>query len=259
MLIAGTPEFILFTFILMRISGFILLNPVLGRRNLPGTAKAGFILVVSLITFQIASGNIVDLDIKSPIIYVLYLIKEFLVGFVLGFTMYLFDFAITFAGSVIDFQMGMTMSTVYDAQNGTQVALTGKILQIYFLLLFFAVDGHLVLMNLIVTSAEIVPYGQVALGPEVARGVLDIFTECVSLAVKLAFPIIAIEFIVEVAVGILMKMIPQINLFILSIELRIVFGLTVLLLFISPIGSYLEGLIDNMLNTIPALLERATG
>ena len=259
MLIAGTPEFILFTFILMRISGFILLNPVLGRRNFPGTAKAGFILVISLITFQMMAGSGLELDITSPIVYGVYLIKEFLIGFALGFTMHLFDFAITFAGSVIDFQMGMTMSTVYDAQNGTQVALTGKILQIYFLLLFFAVDGHLVLMDLIVTSGDIVPYGQIALGPEVARGILDIFTECVALAVKLAFPIIAIEFIVEVAVGILMKMIPQINLFILSIELRIVFGIAVILLFISPIGSYLGDLIDNMLNTIPALLERAVG
>ena len=256
-MVAGTPEFILFTFILMRISGFILLNPVFGRRNIPGTAKAGMILMISLVTYQMAMGNVLDLEITSPIVYGLYLIKEFLVGFVLGFTMYLFDFAITFAGSVIDFQMGMSMSTVFDAQNGTQMALTGKILQIYFLLLFFAVDGHLALMNIIVTSGQVLPYGAVTIGPDVARGILDIFTQCVILAVKLAFPIIAIEFIVEVAVGILMKMIPQINLFILSIELRILFGLVILMLFISPIGSYLGDLINNMLNTIPIILERA--
>lgn len=258
-MIAGTPEFILFTFILMRISGFILLNPVLGRRTIPGTAKAGMILMISLVTYQMASGTVLDLEITSPIVYGLYLIKEFLVGFILGFTMYLFDFVITFAGAVIDFQMGMSMSTVFDAQNGTQVALTGKILQIYFLLLFFAVDGHLALMQIIVSSGQVVPYGAVNISLDVAQGILDIFVQCIILAVKLAFPIIAIEFLVEVAVGILMKMIPQINLFILSIELRIVFGLVILMLFISPIGSYLGDLINNMLNTITIILEKAAG
>ena len=256
MLVAGTPEFILFTLILMRMSGFIMLNPVLGRRNIPGMARAGFIVIISVITYQMVSGGNFEPDISSPVMYGVILIKEFLVGFVLGFTMYLFDFVVTFAGAVIDFQMGMTMATVYDAQNGAQIALTGKILQIYFLLLFFAVDGHLALMHLILTSGQVVPYGEVIFGPDAAKGIFDIFTECVILAVKLAFPIIAIEFIVEVAVGILMKMIPQINLFILSIELRIVFGLVILLLFISPIGSYLGDMIDNMLNTLPIILER---
>ena len=94
--------------------------------------------------------------------------------------------------SLIDFHMGLSMASVYDPASGAQVALTGSVLNIYYMLLFFVADGHLALMKILVTSADVVPYGQIAFGPDVWNAMLVIFTECTVLAVKLAFPLIAI-------------------------------------------------------------------
>lgn len=252
MLIAGTQEFMLFSLILMRMSGFIFLNPVLGRRNIPSMAKTGMALALTVLIYFIAAGT--ELNINSPLEFGLLLLKEFVIGYFLGFIMVLFEFAVTFAGSVADFMMGLSMSTIYDAQNGVQIALTGNILQIYFMLLFFAVDGHLALMNILVTSADIVPYGEIAIGPEVTQAVIEVFCQCVELAVRMVFPIIAIELLMDIGTGILMKIIPQINLFALSIQLRVILGIIMMLLLISPIGDFLGELIGDMMRAAQHIL-----
>ena len=248
MLIAGTQEFMLFSLILMRMAGFIFLNPVLGRRNIPAMAKTGMALVLAMLIFPLASGDVPD--IGSPIEFGFLLLKEFLIGYLLGLIMQLFNFAVTYAGSIMDFQMALSMANVYDAQSGIQVALSGSILNVYFMLLFFAVDGHLALMDILVTSADIVPYAQVGFGTEAAEAVLEIFLDCVLLAIKLAFPFIGIILILEVGVGILMKIIPQLNLFVLNIPLKILLGLALLMFLTSPIGDYLGDVIADMLRAL---------
>lgn len=248
MLIAGTKEFMLFCLILMRMSGFIFLNPIFGRRNIPAMAKTGLALSLAILIFPLASGDIPD--IGSPLEFGMLLFKEFLVGYLLGFIMELFSFVVNYAGSIIDFQMALGMASIYDAQHGIQVALTGNVLNVYFMLLFFAVDGHLALMKILVTSADIVPYAQFAFGQEAVQGVLDVFFQCILLSIKLAFPVIGIILVLDIGVGILMKIIPQINLFILDIPLKILLGLSMILFLLSPIGEYLGSVITEMINAV---------
>lgn len=75
----------------------------------------------------------------------------------------------------MDFQMGMSMSTVYDPQSNAQVPITGSLLQAFYVLLFFAVDGHLALMKILLTSAEIVPYGGILLTQGLASRMVELF------------------------------------------------------------------------------------
>ena len=121
-------------------------------------------------------------------------------------------------------------------------------------LIFFAVDGHLVLIRMLLRSGELVPYGEVAFTQGLALAVLDLFRSCVVLAVRFAFPIIAIEFLVEVAVGIMMKVAPQVNVFVINIQIKIAVGFLVLLLLVSPMKSWLEDLMHQMLMTMQEIL-----
>lgn len=253
MLVAGTPEFLVFTLVLMRMSGFIFLNPILGRRNIPAIFKTGLTLLLAIIVYPQADGTYAEAS--SAIVYGVLLLKEFALGYLLGFVMQLFDMVVSYAGAVIDFQMGLSMATVYDVQNGTQVALSGNIFQIYYLLLFFAVDGHLALLKILMTSQDIVPYGAFSIGAGSTEAILQIFIQCVVLAVKLAFPIIAFEFLIEIATGLLMRMIPQINLFVMSIQLRVIIGLAMMIFLISPVGSYLQAMISQMMQGLQDILK----
>lgn len=246
----------LFFLVLMRMSGFIFLNPVLGRRNIPAMLKTGLTFGLAIIVYSTAQaqGVTVDMEASSSLIFGFSLLKEFVVGYLFGFVMILFDMVMTFAGTVIDFQIGISMAQVYDPQTGSQVALSGNILQIFYLLLFFAVDGHLALIKIVATSGDVVPYGAAVFTQGAAWMMIDIFTQCVVLAIKLAFPLIAFEFIMQVGVGILTKITPQINLFVLSIQLRLVVGFALLILLVSPIGSYINNMITTMMSTLEDVL-----
>lgn len=123
MLFDTTAQITLFSLILMRMSGFILLNPILGRRNIPMQVKAGFIFILTVTVYSFSTGD--AFDITNPLEYGLLLFKEFAAGYAIGFVTELFFFVITFAGYVMDFQMGMSMSTVYDPQSNAQVPITG--------------------------------------------------------------------------------------------------------------------------------------
>lgn len=240
-------------------SGFIFLNPVLGRRNIPSIAKTGLALVLSVLIYTAEGGGASDFTVDSSLEFAVLLLKEFAVGFLLGFIMELMDMIFTFAGTVMDFQMGISMAQVYDPQSGVQISLTGKILQIYYMLIFFAVDGHLVLMRILLNAGELVPYGQVAISTNAAEMAMEIFYDCVILAVKLSFPLIAFEFILEIVVGVLMKINPQVNIFILSIQLRLLCGFIMMIILVDPINSFIGDVISDFMKYMSRILRVAGG
>ncbi len=251
----------LFFLIVMRMAGFVFLNPVLGRRNIPSQVKVGLSMVMAVLVYStaVSQGTANEIETGSAVVFGVLAVKELLIGYFLGFVMQLFDMILTFAGTVIDFQLGISMAMVYDAQNGAQVALSGNILQIFYLLLFFVSDGHLALMKILALSGEIVPYGEVAISGGAAWLLLDIFVECVVLAMRMAFPMIAFEFLVQVGVGVLTKINPQVNLFVLSIQLRLTVGLILMMFLIGPIGDYIGNMITEMLNTLQGVLRILAG
>lgn len=245
---------ILFSMIAMRMAGLVFMNPIFGRRNIPNNVKAGMTLVFTFLVYSTMEEPGLTYEFHSSFIYGFILLKEFLVGYVLGYVMELFFFVITYAGTIIDFHLGLSMSMVFDPQTNAQIAMTGNLYQIFYTLIFFAVDGHLVVIRMLLTSGELVPYGEVVFTQGLSMAVLDIFRECVVLAVRFAFPIIAIEFLVEIAVGIMMKAAPQVNVFVINIQLKIAVGALALFFLVSPMKSWLENLMHQMLETMGEIL-----
>lgn len=247
-------DIILFSMIAMRMTGLIFMNPIFGRRNIPNNIKAGMTLAFTFLVYSTMEEPQLAFEFHSSFIYGFILLKEFFVGYVLGYVMELFFFVITYAGTIIDFHLGLSMSMVFDPQTNAQIAMTGNLYQLFYTLLFFAVDGHLVVIRMLLTSGELVPYGEVVFTQGLSMAVLDIFRECVVLAVRFAFPIIAIEFLVEMAVGIMMKAAPQVNVFVINIQLKIAVGALVLFFLVSPMKSWLESLMQQMLGTMGEIL-----
>ncbi|MDO5062395.1 MAG: flagellar biosynthetic protein FliR [Peptostreptococcaceae bacterium] len=240
-------EVLLWSLIMMRVSGFVLVNPILGRRGIPGIVKAGMIMVLTLFLISLPNQEIV---VGSLLEYIVLLLKEFVVGYVIGFIISLFQYVIVLAGGIVDFQMGLSMSTIYDAQSNSSLALTATMLNIMFMLIFFAIDGHIALFRLLIDLREIIPYGEMSWDPLMSSRILAIFVQCTLVGVQMAFPIIALEFIGEAGVGILMKTIPQINVFAVNIQMKIFIGLVAIVFLIAPMGDFVHKLILEMIEQI---------
>ena len=185
------------------------------------------------------------------------LVMELGLGFLFGTIMRFFFYVPDQAGELIDTQMGMSMARTYDATSQTQTTSTANLLNVMTLLLFFAANGHITLLRIMLTSGEIVPYGTVMLGRAAAERTVELFAECVILAVKLGLPILGAELLGQIGMGVLMKAIPQINVFSINIELKVLIGLFMLLFLIGPMGNFLLDMEQLMLDELRNILTLA--
>ena len=247
----------LFELIFMRRSGFLLFNPLLGRSNLPAMVKTGMALVLSILVFGTAGTGVPQPDTLVELAFRLLL--ELGIGLVLGFVMRVVFSVVQIGGEVIDTQMGMTMAQIYDASSQANLSVTASLLNILLILDFFAENGHYTLMRLLTTSGELVPYGAAALGDGVYAYVIELFLACMLLAVKLAMPILAAELLGEVGMGVLMKAIPQINAFVINIELKVIIGLLLFFLLLTPLNEFLLELESGMLSELGRILRLIGG
>ena len=245
-------ELTAFLYIMARISGFILFNPLLGRRNIPDPFRVGMTLVLSVFT---ASLTVQTVSVPVGIVELaVRMLLELAVGFLLGMVANIFFYIPQLAGSIIDTQMGMTMNQMYDPGTSANMSVTGQILNALMTLLFFAAGGHLTLLRIFLTSGELVPYGLVAIGLPAYELLLELFVECTVLGIKLSMPILAAELIAQVGMGVLMKVIPQINVFAINIELKVIVGLALLLVLTVPFSEFLLQAEAAMLNALHDVL-----
>ena len=245
--------FILFSLIIMRMSGAIALNPVFGRTNVPSRVKAAFILVISLILY-IGPGGILVHEPAVMAEYGVMLIKELLFGFTLGFGMELAFLAVRFASAIMDYSMGLTMAQVYDPQYNAQMTITTGMYYAFMVMLFLATNGHLRLLTIFFISCELIPFGTVTFRPELAQAILLMFRESIAMGLQFAFPLIAMELVAETAVGILMRMIPQINVFVVNFQIKIIVGILMLLFLFSPMSDKLYVILNGMYQSLQQIV-----
>ena len=247
-------SFTLFLYITARMSGFVLFNPILSRQNIPGFFRAGFTLVLSVFVYSFGAAQ----EVVVPTVLlqlIVRLLLELFLGFLLGMAVNFFFYIPQLAGQVIDTQMGMTMNQIYDPGSHGNLSVTGMLLNTLMILLFFAGNGHHTLLRIMMTSGKIVPFGGVVIRTaELPDAMLALFIECTLLAVKLAMPVLAAELMGQLGMGVLMKVIPQINVFSINIELKVIIGLALLFLLLSPFSEFLLQAERTMLNRLGELL-----
>ena len=245
-------DYIVFLFVSCRIAGVIFFNPIFGRRNIPGIVKVGLAMGISL---NAAYGLMhVQVTHYSALEMLLGMTKEFAVGFAMGFIVQLFLSIFLTGGELMDLQMGLSMASLYDPNTGTQVSVTGNIVTIMFTLLFFITNSHINLLGIAVKSFDVVPLGLSAISPKVGIYMIELFGFILVYAVQLALPVIVTQIVVEVAVGILMRVVPNINVFIINLQVKMGVGILVIFSIIPALVNYLEKLNSIMLTNIQDVL-----
>lgn len=242
----------LFLMILSRMSGFVLFNPLLGRRGIPGMVKAGLVLLLTATVFYMSPPAPPVPDALLPLL--LMLLLEIGMGFFLGLVVNIFFYIPIMAGELIDTQMGMSMGKTYDPGSQASLSVTATLMNVLMTLLFFAANGHQTLLRIFLLSGDVVPFGMAAVGNELYRAIVELFLHCTVLSIKLCMPILAAELLGQVGMGILMKAIPQINVFAINIELKVIIGLSLVLLFMVPFSEYLLEAETAMLQALQRVL-----
>lgn len=227
-------NYILFLLAITRISGAFLFNPLLGKKNVPALVKIGLAIVIAIGIFP--SLDQANPEIYSFIHFIMIVMKELLVGFGIGMLMQMFMSIALIAGESIDMQLGLGMGKVYDPQSNISMALTGSVYNTIFSLMFFASNGHLTLIKIITESCQLFPLGNDFFNLKFGSYAVLLFGDILILGLKLAIPLIAIEFLTEAGLGVLMRIVPHINIFAVGLQVKLAVGLSVIILTL-PIAS----------------------
>lgn len=240
-----------------RMAGMIALNPLLSRRNLTSRVRMGLILGLTLLLTPVIDQS--ALQVTGTFELILCIGRELFAGFVLSYVFGVFYYLLFFAGDLMDVQFGLSMAKVFDPGTNIQVSVSGNIISILFIFYVFATDSHLLLIQLFASSYDVLPVGIQSIHLDISGFAITLFTTAMSLIIRLTLPFIAVEFIIEMAMGILMKLIPQIHVFVLNIQLKLFVALLMLFAFAQPVADFMDRYVSIMFQNLQQALITLAG
>jgi flagellar biosynthesis protein FliR len=215
--------------VFVRVLGVFATAPVFAHAHVPSPIKACMAAMISLVLLPAASapppGLCTDvLTLASAVA------REALVGLIMGFAVTLLFLAVQLAGELIDVQMGFGMAAVMDPLLNTQASLIAQFQYLVATLMFLATNGHHALIVALSDSLRLVPLASAHPGPAVAGSALDAVAHLFLLGVHLGAPVLLALVLTDLALGLLGRTLPQMNLLLVGMPAKILVGLAMLLL-----------------------------
>ncbi len=240
--------FITLLLVFTRFAGMIAINPLFSRNNVPGMVRLGLSAFLTLLVAPTVS--MAAMPAVQGFSFVFALIRELAVGFMYGYVFQIFYYFLFFAGDLIDTDIGLGMAKTMDPATQIQVSFAGSLITMIFSLYIFASGSHLALIRIFAESFEHIPPGAFTLTSNVASYAIQLFISVFLLVLRLAAPFMAAEFVLQAAMGILMRFIPQITVFVINFQLRIILGILMLFLFAPFIGQFIDQYISVLFDTL---------
>ncbi|MDF2721408.1 MAG: fliR [Paenibacillus sp.] len=242
--------------IFCRITAFLMAAPVFSTRGVPSQWKIGVSAIIAFIAFS-------AVGLKEPMaldgMFVFSIIREVLIGILLGLTAYMFFTAVQIAGAFIDIQMGLGIANVIDPMTGAQSPLIGNFKFVLAMLLFLTFNGHHYLIDGFMKSYQWLPlsndlFARIADG-SVHEFVLRSFTTVFTLALQMSAPLVVALFLTDVGLGILSKTAPQFNIFVIGVPLKIIIGFLLLVMLLPSFLYLFQDLFGSLFEAMNRLVQ----
>jgi flagellar biosynthetic protein FliR len=245
-------QYLIFLLASCRTAGVIFFNPIFGRQGVPNIMKVGLSLALAL--FAVFEFSAVQVINYSAIEFIGAMLQGFVMGMVIGFIMQMFLSVFQLGGQFIDMQMGLSMASMYDPATRANVTVTGNLLTAMYVLIFFVSNAHLALFSVVIQSFQILPLGLGNISDRVGIYIIELMYYIFIYAVQVAIPIIVTELISESAVGILMRLVPNINVFVINIQIKVMIGFVVIFTLIPALANFMTRMNLLMMEKITQVL-----
>ncbi len=244
-------ETILLVFV--RISGIIGVAPILGSNTIPPMMKAGFVMALTILIYP--TIDIPHVEYPGTFAGLSFALgSELLIGISIAYLARLVFSAVDTAGTIVGYQMGFGIVNVLDPVTSTQVSITSRFYNIIAMLIFLITDCHHYFIKAIGVSFELIPPLGFQFSGAIVESFSHLFGDIFVLGLKLAAPIVATLMFSNVALGLVARTVPQMNVFIVGFPLQIGLGLLMLGLTIPLFALHLKGLFAQMGHNIGNLM-----
>ncbi len=239
----GAEKLQIFLMVTIRAAGMFVMAPVLGDKAIPPMIKAGFAILLAIVLIPVASRVALP-PVDSIWQLVLFAIKEFLVGAIIGLFFTLLFVGVRMAGDIVGYQIGLMMANIMDPNTNSQHSLVSEFYYLLAVLIFLAIDGHQAVISALADSFKLIPIGTFAADGTLGEQLIRFTAHTFIIGLKVGAPVIVTLFMTSVALGVVARTVPQMNIFLVGIPLKIIVGFAVMAVAL-PITKYV---IVNSLN-----------
>lgn len=234
-------SYLAFLLVMLRLTGMLVFNPIFGRKNVPVLVNTGLAFFIALAVMP--SLKIPDFANVTLIGMVVSAAFELSVGAIVGLILNMISSIFVIGGDIIDMNIGISMSKAFDPANNMQTSLTTGMMNALFILIFFVTNNHFTLINMVIQTFNIIPAGTASINPDVFYYLNQFLSSIFVYAIKLALPITILEIVMTMGTGIIMRVVPQINVFVVNIQVKLLVGIAALFVLIPSFTGFIENII----------------
>ena len=228
--------------ILMRVSGFIMTAPFFSYSSVPMRIRAAMSVFMSLVVIQVTP--VVDLTYSGVFGYSALVLKESMIGVVLGLMCSMCFYIINLAGQLMDMEMGLSMANMFDPMVNMQFSVTGSLYNYLLMLMLVVTNMHYYIIRAIVDSFSYFNVG---------KAVVDFIANYFIIAVRIVLPVFCCMLLINVVLGVLAKAAPQMNMFVVGMQIKVLAGLAVLVIVIQSfpmVSDYIFGEMKDVITQV---------
>ena len=244
-----------FLMILVRVATFVYIAPFFGMNNTPNRVKIGFSVFLAIILFQIIQPKEV-LEYTGVIEFAIIVLKEGITGLLIGYAANICNSIIVFSGKVIDMEIGLAMANLYDPTTRSQSGLSGTMYNYFIMMLLIVTDMHHYILRALVDTYQILPVnGAVFDWDHLMGSMLMYMTDMMVIGFRIALPIFACSMILSCILGIMAKVAPQMNMFAVGMQIKVLLGLGIMFLTVVLIPNISGFIFTEMKRMIVSMIE----
>lgn len=254
LVLLSPKNLILFVVVFTRLGGLMTSGPIFSTYPIPMQIKAWLIATVSFIIFpMIMAKSGFQMPTSVPELTVI-LLKEFMIGFIIGFIANIVFIGIEMAGNMLSMQMGLSIAQALNPVTGENSPVLAQAYTLIATMVFIGLNAHQWLFSAIYQSFHAIPpgYGFV-INAQITKQILFMTGQMFTIGLGVALPVFAVLLITDVLLGFVSKMMPQMNIFMVAMPLKIYVGILLGIMFMQPIAGYIGVLIEKFLTGIMAM------
>ena len=244
-----------FLLILTRVSMFIFAAPFFSRREIPQTVRASFALLVSLMLYTVITPHMY-VEYSTILEYSILVLKEAITGLVIGLVGNIALQVASFAGQIVDTNIGFSMAAQMDPATQQNVTVTGNFYTYAFMLLFMVTGQHRWLIKALSETFTLIPIGKMVFHMDAAhQTLLQLLIDYVTLGFRIGLPVFCVALLTNGILGIMAKVSPQMNMFAIGVQLKACMGLAILVLTVRMLPDAADLLFDEMRTMIRSFVQ----
>ena len=250
------PQFVGFILVVARLSGLFLLAPVFSSQMIPVRVKIMALLALAVTMMPVMDINVANMPTDGVGLTVMVL-KESLIGLALGFAVAIVFAAVQVGAMLIDTSIGFALANIIDPLNNTQATIFGSFYTMVATLAFLAIDGHHWMLMGFVRSFDAVPIDQMPNFGVMLSNAHYIFGQIFVMAFQIAAPVLVTLLLADVVLGIVARVVPQMNVFFVGIPLKIGLGMIAVIVSMPSFVSFFESRLSDIVTGASVLANAA--